>query len=118
MSLIIVLVISIPIGIYAAIRQDTILDRILRSFAIILISIPNFVIAGIITFYVFIWWHYFTPLEFISIGKDPLGNLGMLIMPASGVRIPANRRYHAGHADDDAGNFAPGLYPHGLGQRT
>jgi peptide/nickel transport system permease protein len=33
MSLIIVLIISIPIGIYAAIRQDTILDRILRSFA-------------------------------------------------------------------------------------
>jgi len=82
MSLIIVLIISIPIGIYAAIRQDTILDRILRSFAIILISVPNFVIAGIITFYVFIWWHYFTPLVFISIGKDPLGNLGMMIMPA------------------------------------
>ena len=82
MSLIIVLIISIPIGIYAAIRQDTILDRILRSFAIILISVPNFVIAGIIIFYVFVWWHYSTPLEFISIGKDPLGNLGMMIMPA------------------------------------
>jgi len=82
MSLIIVLLISIPIGIFAAIRQDTILDRILRSFTIILISVPNFVIAGIITFYVFIWWHYFTPLQFISIGKDHLGNLGMMIMPA------------------------------------
>ncbi|MGD0905298.1 MAG: ABC transporter permease [Terracidiphilus sp.] len=82
MSLIIVLIISIPIGIYAAIRQDTILDRILRSFAIILMSVPNFVIAAIITFYVFVWWHYFTPLVFISIGKDPLGNLGMMIMPA------------------------------------
>ena len=82
MSLIVVLIISIPIGIYAAIRQDTILDRILRSFAIILISVPNFVIAGIITLYVFVWWHYFTPLVFISIGKDPLGNLGMMIMPA------------------------------------
>ena len=82
MSLIIVLIISIPIGIYAAIRQDTILDRILRSFAIILMSVPNFVIAAIITFYVFVWWHYFTPLVFIPIGKDPLGNLGMMIMPA------------------------------------
>ena len=82
MSLIVVLIISIPIGIYAAIRQDTILDRILRSFAIILISVPNFVIAGIITLYVFVWWHYFTPLVFIPIGKDPLGNLGMMIMPA------------------------------------
>ena len=81
-SLIVVLIISIPIGIYAAIRQDTILDRILRSFAIILISVPNFVIAGIITLYVFVWWHYFAPLQFISIGKDPLGNLGMMIMPA------------------------------------
>jgi len=82
MSLIVVLIISIPIGIYAAIRQDTILDRILRSFAIILMSVPNFVIAAIITFYVFVWCHYFTPLVFISIGKDPLGNLGMMIMPA------------------------------------
>jgi peptide/nickel transport system permease protein len=82
MGIIIGLIISLPIGVYAAIRQDTIPDYILRSIAIILISVPSFWIGTLIVLYPSIWWGWTPPMEFIPFFKDPLGNLGMMIIPA------------------------------------
>jgi len=82
MGIIIGLIISLPIGVYAAIRQDTIPDYILRSIAIILISVPSFWIGTLIVLYPSIWWGWTPPMEFVSFFKDPLGNLGMMIIPA------------------------------------
>jgi peptide/nickel transport system permease protein len=82
MGILIGLIISLPIGVYAAIRQDTIPDYILRSIAIILISVPSFWIGTLIVLYPSIWWGWTPPMEFVSFFKDPLGNLGMMIIPA------------------------------------
>ena len=82
MGIIIGLIISLPIGVYAAIRQDTIPDYILRSIAILLISVPSFWIGTLIVLYPSIWWGWTPPMEFIPFFKDPLGNLGMMIIPA------------------------------------
>ena len=82
MGILIGLIISLPIGVYSAIRQDTIPDYILRSIAIILISVPSFWIATLVVLYASIWWGWAPPMEFISFFKDPLGNLGIMIIPA------------------------------------
>ena len=82
MALIIGILISIPIGVYAAIRQDTISDYILRSAAILLISVPAFWIGTMIMIYPSIWWGWSPPMQLISFGKDPLGNIGMFLLPA------------------------------------
>ena len=82
MGIIIGLLISLPIGVYAAIRQDTVPDYILRSIAILLISVPSFWIGTLVVLYPSIWWGWTPPMEFISFFKDPLGNLGMMIIPA------------------------------------
>ena len=82
MGIIIGLLISLPIGVYSAIRQDTIPDYILRSIAILLISVPSFWIGTLVVLYPSIWWGWTPPMEFISFFKDPLGNLGMMIIPA------------------------------------
>ena len=82
MGILVGLVISLPIGVYAAIRQDTITDYILRSIAILLISVPSFWIGTLVILYPSIWWGWTPPMEFISFFKDPLGNLGMMIIPA------------------------------------
>ena len=82
MGILIGLLISLPIGVYAAIRQDTIPDYILRSIAIILISVPSFWIGTLVVLYPSIWWGWTPPMEFIPFFKDPLGNLGMMIIPA------------------------------------
>ena len=75
-------IISIPIGIYAAMRQDTIQDRVLRSIIILLISVPNFLVAYIFLYYASVIWHWVPQLEFIPFFTNPLGNLGMMIIPA------------------------------------
>jgi peptide/nickel transport system permease protein len=82
MALIIGLLISIPIGVYSAIRQDTITDYFLRSLSILLISVPSFWLGTMIVLYPSIWWHWAPPMEFIPFFTNPIGNLGMMIIPA------------------------------------
>jgi peptide/nickel transport system permease protein len=82
MGIIVGLLISLPIGVYAAIRQDTITDYILRSIAILLISIPSFWLGTLVVLYPSLWWGWTPPMEFISLFKNLPGNLGMMIIPA------------------------------------
>jgi peptide/nickel transport system permease protein len=82
MGIIVGLLISLPIGVYAAIRQDTITDYILRSIAILLISIPSFWLGTLVVLYASLWWGWTPPMEFISLFKNLPGNLGMMIVPA------------------------------------
>jgi len=82
MALIIGLLISIPIGVYSAIRQDTITDYFLRSLSILLISVPSFWLGTMIVLYPSIWWHWAPPMEFIPFFTNPIDNLGMMIIPA------------------------------------
>jgi peptide/nickel transport system permease protein len=81
-GLIIAVLIAIPIGVFAAIRQDTMMDYILRSISILLISVPGFWLGTMIMIYPSIWWGWSPPMELIQFGKDPLGNLGMFLLPA------------------------------------
>jgi peptide/nickel transport system permease protein len=82
MSLIIGILISIPIGVFAAIRQDSIPDYILRSISILLIAIPGFWLGTMIMIYPSIWWGWSPPMQLISFAKDPIGNLGMFLIPS------------------------------------
>jgi peptide/nickel transport system permease protein len=82
MGIIVGLLISLPIGVYAAIRQDTITDYILRSIAILLISIPSFWLGTLVVLYASLWWGWTPPMEFISLFKNLPGNMGMMIVPA------------------------------------
>ena len=75
-------VISIPIGVYSAIRQDTIGDYIARSFAILMIAVPSFWIATMVMVFPSIWWDWSPPLEYVPFSVDPLANLRILILPA------------------------------------
>jgi peptide/nickel transport system permease protein len=76
------IMISIPIGVFAAIRQDTISDHVLRSIGIILISLPAFWIGTMVMIYPAKWWGWTPPMQLIPFAKNPLGNLGQFILPA------------------------------------
>ena len=82
LALIISLLIAIPIGIYSAIRADSTGDFIARSFAIIALSVPTFVLGTLVIVLPSIWWHYMPPITFIPITKDLAGNLQLFIVPA------------------------------------
>jgi peptide/nickel transport system permease protein len=82
LALIISQLIALPIGIYSALRQDTIGDYIARSFAILCIAIPSFWLATLVIVFPSIWWGYSQPIVFIKFFSDPLGNLKIFIVPA------------------------------------
>ena len=82
LSLITALVISFPIGVYSAIRQDTGGDYIARSFAILCISVPAFWTGTMVMVFPPLWWGWSPPVILIPFTEDPLGNLQMFIVPA------------------------------------
>ena len=82
MAIIIGLLIALPVGIYSAIRQDTAADYVGRTAAIIGMATPNFWLALMIMLYPAIWWGWSPPMEWVSFTEDPLGNLGVLIIPS------------------------------------
>ena len=82
LAIIIGLLIALPIGIYSAIRQDTVADYAGRSIAIIGLATPNFWLALMVMIYPAIWWGWSPPMEWIPFTEDPLGNLGMFLIPS------------------------------------
>ena len=83
LALLISLVISLPIGIFSAIRQDTIGDYVARSFAILCISLPSFWVATLVIVYPSIWFKWTPALQYISFRQDPLANLAQFMLPAT-----------------------------------
>ena len=82
LAIVIGLVIALPVGIYSAIRQDTAADYVGRTAAIIGMSTPNFWLALMVMIYPALWWNWSPPMQYIPFSEDPLGNLGMLIIPS------------------------------------
>ena len=82
LAILIGLVIALPIGIYSAMRQDTAADYVGRSVAIIGLATPNFWLATMVVLYPSLWWAWSPPMNWVPFSEDPLGNLGMLILPS------------------------------------
>ena len=81
-AIVIGLIIALPIGIYSAIRQDTAADYVGRSVAIIGLATPNFWLGIMVMIFPAIWWGWSPPMRWVSFSEDPLGNLGILIIPS------------------------------------
>jgi len=75
-------VIGIPIGIYSAVRQDTWLDYLGRTFAILNLATPAFWLATMLIVYGSIYFNWSPPIEYIPFSVDPIENLKILIIPA------------------------------------
>ena len=82
MALVLAQLIALPVGVYSAMRQDTAADYVGRSIAIIGMATPNFWLALMVMIFPAIWWGWSPPMEWVPFAKDPLGNLGMFIIPS------------------------------------
>ncbi len=82
LGLIVAQLVSLPIGIYSALRQDSVGDYIGRSLAIFCIAVPGFWIATLVIVFPSIWWGYMPPIMYIPFTEDPIGNLRMFIVPS------------------------------------
>ena len=90
LALIVALMISFPIGIYSAVRQDTIGDYFFRSVAILLISLPSFWVGIMAVVFPSIWWGWSPPIINIPLWEDPWGNFKMYILPAAILGMAIN----------------------------
>jgi peptide/nickel transport system permease protein len=81
-AMVIGLLIALPVGIYSAIRQDTVSDYLGRTVAIIGLATPNFWLALMVMLYPAIWWGWSPSMRLIPFTEDPLGNLEMFLIPS------------------------------------
>ena len=82
LAIVIGLLIAVPVGVYSAIRQDTVGDYAGRTVAVIGLATPNFWLGVMVMLYPVIWWGWSPPIELIRFSDDPLGNLGMFLVPS------------------------------------
>jgi peptide/nickel transport system permease protein len=76
------LAIAIPVGVIAAVRQDTWSDYIGRSLAIGMLAIPSFWLGTLVITLPSVWWGWTPPLRYTRLLDDPMRNLGHVIIPA------------------------------------
>jgi peptide/nickel transport system permease protein len=76
------LVISLPIGIYSAVRQDSVTDYLARSFAILCIAVPTFWLGTMVIVFPSLWWGWSPSTMYVPFTVNPGENLLQFIIPA------------------------------------
>ncbi len=82
MASLVAVLIAIPAGTFAAMRQDTWVDRSLQLLTVLGLAIPNFVIATLVISLPAYWWGWSPPIGFVKLLDDPVANVQHLILPA------------------------------------
>ena len=83
LAIVIGVLIAVPVGVYSAMRQDTVGDYAGRTIAVIGLATPNFWLGVMVMLYPVIWWGWSPSIELIRFSDDPLGNLGMFLVPSA-----------------------------------
>jgi peptide/nickel transport system permease protein len=73
---------SVPLGVWAALRQDKLPDYGLRSLAILLNAVPGFWIAVLVITFGSIWFNWAPPITFKYLTEDPIGHIKIMMLPA------------------------------------
>lgn len=61
-ALIMALIISLPLGVWAAVRANSPTDYTLRIFSVLGLSVPSFVVASYVMLLPAMWWGWFVPI--------------------------------------------------------
>jgi peptide/nickel transport system permease protein len=81
-------IIGIPFGVVAAVKHNTLLDRVLMSVSIIGLSIPNFWLGVLLVMGLSLYWPILPPAGFETLQEGGIGALRYLILP--GIAIGAS----------------------------
>ncbi len=82
LTLILTNLISIPLGLFCAARQDAAADQIIRVISVVLMSLPIFWIGTLVLIYPAKWFGYAPTAMYVPFFRDPIQNLSMFIVPA------------------------------------
>ena len=87
-ALVVSTVVSIPVGIITAVRQDSWIDYSLRSVSIGLVAVPILWIGTIVVTLPALFWGWAPPLSYVPFTEDPIANLSVMVLPGVIVGIP------------------------------
>jgi peptide/nickel transport system permease protein len=76
------IIVSVPLGVWAALKQDALPDYGLRSIAILLNAVPGFWIAVLVITFGSIWFNWAPPITFKYLWEDPVQHLKIMMVPA------------------------------------
>ena len=82
LALLVALTVALPIGVYSAMRQDSLGDYGARSFSLLMLAVPSFWLGTLVMVFPSVWWRWSPPLEYTPFLQDPLKNLAHMIVPA------------------------------------
>jgi len=82
LALLVALSVAIPIGIYSAMRQDSMGDYITRSFSLLMLAVPSFWLATLVMVFPSVWWRWAPPLQYTPFLEDPVANLAHMSVPS------------------------------------
>jgi peptide/nickel transport system permease protein len=82
---ILAIVIAVPLGVIAAVRQDTWVDYVIRVFSIAGLAMPSFWIGILMILALIVTIRWAPPVTFTPFLQDPLANLAQLVLPAVAV---------------------------------
>jgi peptide/nickel transport system permease protein len=85
MASLIAQMLAIPLGILAAVKQDTWIDYAARVFTIAGLATPSFWLGSLMILAMLIVFHWVPPMVFTPLWVDPWENLAQLIWPALAV---------------------------------
>ena len=88
LALILVCVISIPIGIYTAKHVGGITDKIFTVINQLFMSVPPFLLGLLLTFIFGLTFRWFTPGGYVDYRDNFIGFVGYLICPAVALALP------------------------------
>ena len=85
MATLVAMVLAIPLGTLAALKQDSWIDYAVRIFSIGGLAVPSFWLGIVIILTFLIFFKWMPPLTFTSFWTDPRANLAQLLWPALAV---------------------------------
>ena len=88
-ALVIALLISVPAGIIAGIRPNSLIDRAVSGFATMGLAVPPFVLAIILIAIFAVRLNLLPPQGYVDFAEDPRKNLTLVILPAVTLAIVA-----------------------------
>lgn len=88
MSFLLILVLSVPLGIYTAQREGTWVDRVLMVLDQAAMSVPGFFWGILITLVFGLILKWFTPGAYVPVSESFGGFLGYLIAPSVAIALP------------------------------
>lgn len=75
-------IIALPLGIISALKRNSVTDRIVRVFALLGVSVPNFASATLLILFLSKAFNYYSPVKYVGLFENFGGNMEIMLLPA------------------------------------